>query len=242
MNAKLFFTLSLFGYMGINACNGTNINGMDKKPIGQSSEIKAGSSHSSGSSTASSEEKNGKTIRLEAIEQLNNMVKKELGYEFPKGYKDFLLEYDPNRLKDEGLEPGGPLCVFSFETPENKQNIQAIVCREMRRYRSKAHSFPRNQDATSKVNIPLCIAVHSEAHNYKDGDEDEAMVYYYIDLNPTEHKDRPLKVYSVLRDNKVESIREDNMIDFLKYCQKVAKGIKKSIEDIEKKRKNKRST
>ncbi|TSJ79777.1 MAG: hypothetical protein NMK33_06540 (plasmid) [Candidatus Cardinium sp.] len=106
----------------------------------------------------------------------------------------------------------------------------------MRRYKNKAYSFPRSRNATEQVNIPLCIATQSETHSYKDGDEDEAMIYYYIDLRASDRGERPLKIYRVLLDNKVESTHIDNMSDFIEYCQKVSKGIKKFIEDMGKKR------
>ncbi|AXI24633.1 hypothetical protein CE557_849 [Cardinium endosymbiont of Sogatella furcifera] len=230
MKTRLLYTLNLFACTGIGACNGMNMNRMDnKKPVKQ--EIKKEPGESSKSGKVSSE----RQIRVNVVGQINNKIKIELGYEFPDGYKSFLLEYDPSRLESLGL--GYPFRIFSFETPQSEEMIQPVAQREVDRYMDMYCSFPRSSDAIEQVNVPLCIAAHSEAHNYKDGDEDEAMVYYYIDLQPTQHKERPLKIYRVLRNNTVESIRTSNMVDFIEYCKRENKGIKESEEDMVRRKK-----
>ncbi|MCT4697364.1 SMI1/KNR4 family protein [Candidatus Cardinium sp. TP] len=236
MNAKLFFSLNLVAYMGIGACNGTNMNGMDKKkPIKK--EIKEELSTSSGTNVSSAEQDN-KKIRKDTVEQISKMVEKELSFRFHEEYRNFLIEYDSSKLESLGL--GDPFRIFSFETPESEAMIPLVAKREVNRYMDMYCAFPRDRGAIEQVNIPLCIAAHSEAHSYKDGDEDEAMIYYYIDLNPTEHEDRPLKIYRVLRNNTVESIRTDNMVDFIEYCKRESKGIKESEEDMQKKKRRKK--
>ncbi|TSJ79778.1 MAG: SMI1/KNR4 family protein (plasmid) [Candidatus Cardinium sp.] len=105
MNAKLFYTLNLFVCMGIGACNGMNINRMDKdrgSNVPRDSGIGTEPSTSSGTNVSSSEQ-NNKKIRKDTVEQISNMVEKELGCKFPEEYKNFLIEYDTVRLKNIGL-------------------------------------------------------------------------------------------------------------------------------------------
>ena len=256
MKKNIFYVSNLLACVGIGACNGINMNNMDKKkPISKDANESSGIFSSSGSnigfsrtsiiktepgpSSESNIDKDAQEVKLRkrVVSLLNEEVKRKLGAELPESYRDFLSNNGSTKLKNLSI---GPFSIVSFPTPKtgSDEDIKKVVRQiffEQRGYTSRYNLVMSLREASvsskSKDIKPWCIALKHQEDDSISG----SVLYYHIDLS---NSDDNRCIYEEKDNGDIHGIFANDITDFIEKCEKESKNSELFYKSRDKKRRD----